>query len=359
MPSIQRSQWDLFLIASAGMLSLVSLVALKSAAATLNPELLSRQATWIGLGIIGGIVIASLPYTWWTDASTALYLSVLGLLGVVELAGAVKLGATRWITVFGLTLQPSELAKLATACILARYLANQPSPPSVKSLLVSAGLAGVPALMIFLQPDLGSSSVIAAMWLGTIWVAGMSRRHLGVMAAGALGLMPVAWHFLRDYQRMRFLAFIDPHADPLGLGYTIIQSTIAIGSGRLLGRGWLAGTQNQLNFLPERHADFLYSVIGEEWGFVGGSLVILLCGLLLWRAIAIALHNSERRGRFLAVALASWIGYQAVINVGMVMGVVPVVGVPLPLVSYGGSAMITTWLAVGLLQSIARFGTRF
>ncbi|MBI3291973.1 MAG: FtsW/RodA/SpoVE family cell cycle protein, partial [Elusimicrobia bacterium] len=141
--------------------------------------------------------------------------------------------------------------------------------------------------------------------------------------------------------------------------YTIIQSQIAIGSGRLFGRGWMSGTQNQLNFLPERHADFLFSVIGEEWGFLGTVCVIVLFGCLLWRAIRIALSNSEPQGRLLGGALVSWLGYQTVVNMGMVMGLLPVVGVPLPLISYGGSAMVVTWMAVGLLQSIHRFGTRF
>jgi len=265
----------------------------------------------------------------------------------------------RWLTVFGVSVQPSELAKLATACILARALAGQPSPLPLRSLLMSAALVGVPALLIFLQPDLGSSSILAAIWLGTVWVAQLSRRHLAMLAAAGCAALPIGWHLLKDYQRTRLLVFVNPHADPLGAGYTIIQSKIAIGSGQLFGRGWLAGTQNQLNFLPERHADFLYSVIGEEWGLFGAALVVGLFGCLLWRAIRIALENPEPQGRLLATGLTAWIGYQAIVNMGMVMGLVPVVGVPLPLVSYGGSAMVTTWIALGLLQSVRRFGTRF
>jgi len=158
---------------------------------------------------------------------------------------------------------------------------------------------------------------------------------------------------------MRLLVFLNPSVDPLGAGYTVIQSQVAIGSGQWVGRGWLAGTQNQLNFLPERHTDFLFSVIGEEWGFVGATVVVGLFGLFLSRVMTIAVHNHEPQGRLMAMAFYSWFAYQAVVNMGMVMGLVPIVGVPLPLLSYGGSAMVTMWLALGLLQSLHRFGTRF
>jgi rod shape determining protein RodA len=357
----QNVRLDRPLLICAGLLCLVSLVALTSACATLDRSLVVRQAVWIGLGILASVAVASLPYTWWVDVGgTFLYWAVVLLLGVVLVAGTVRLGAARWLTIGALSIQPSELAKIATACWLARYLANQSEMPlRVRHLTISAGLAALPALLIFLQPDLGSSSVLAVMWLGTAWIAGMSKRHLALLAGGGLGLLPVAWHLLKDYQRARLAVFLNPHADPLGAGYTIIQSQIAIGSGKVLGRGWLAGTQNQLNFLPERHADFIYSVIGEEWGFVGAVALVALVGCLLWRAIGIALSTSDPRGRFLATALVSWIAYQAMVNMGMVIGLVPVVGVPLPLVSYGGSAMVTTWMALGLLHSIQRFGARF
>ena len=356
---MRDTQWDRALFAIAGALCLIGVLALISACTTLNPMLTVRQAMWIVVGIGLSLIVASSSYTRWIDLGVWLYLGALLLLAVVELAGTVKLGAARWITVFGFSLQPSELAKLATVCCLARYLAAQPSPLPTRRLVISAALAGVPALVVFLQPDLGSSSIIAAIWLGMVLVAGLSRRHLAGMAVASLAVLPLAWHGLKEYQRLRLLAFLNPHLDPLGAGYTIIQSQIAIGSGRLLGRGWLAGTQNQLNFLPERHADFLYSVIGEEWGFVGAVTVVGLFGCLLWRATRIAVGNREPQGRFVTMGVVVWLGYQAVINMGMVLGLLPVVGVPLPLMSYGGSAMVVTWLALGLLQSVRRFGTRF
>ncbi|MBI3087962.1 MAG: rod shape-determining protein RodA [Candidatus Omnitrophica bacterium] len=356
---LRHVSWDWGVFICGGLLCAVSLVSLASAGATLNPALVWRQAMWISLGMAAGLAASWTPYPRWLDLSAFLYLAALGALALVEVAGTMKLGAVRWLTVFGVSVQPSELAKLATACILARVLGGQPSPLPWRSVLSSALLAGMPALLIFLQPDLGSSSILAAVWIGVVWVARMSRRHLATVAAAGCVALPIGWHLLKEYQRTRLLVFVNPHADPLGAGYTIIQSKIAIGSGQLWGRGWLSGTQNQLNFLPERHADFLYSVIGEEWGFLGAALVVGLFGCLLWRAIRIALENPEPQGRLLATGLTAWLGYQAIVNMGMAMGLVPVVGVPLPLVSYGGSAMVTTWIALGLLQSVHRFGTRF
>lgn len=351
---VRRLGWDAWLTASAGLLVAISLIALRSASATLNPALLGKQATWIGFGLVACLAAASFSYTRWIDVSVMFYVVVLALLLLVELAGTVRLGAARWISVFGFSLQPSEMMKLATASCLARYLATQPSPLPLRGVLISAVLAGIPAAMVFLQPDLGTSSVVVAIWLGAVWAAGMSGKHLSAMIAAGLVVMPIGWHFLKEYQRARLLVFLNPQSDPLGAGYTIIQSQIAIGSGRWLGRGWMAGTQNQLNFLPERHSDFLYSVIGEEWGFLGACAVIVLFVCVLWRATAIAQASIDPRGKVLAMSLAAWIGYQAVVNIGMVMGLLPVVGVPLPLVSYGGSAMLTVWFSIGLLNSIHR-----
>ena len=356
---VRGISWNRPLLIAATALSLISLIALRSAAATLNPSLAWKQAIWVVVGLAAGIGVASGSYRRWLDGTVFLYVGSLILLVLVEVAGTEKLGAVRWLTILGFSMQPSEIAKLATACGLARYLGGQPAPLSTRSLVVSGLLMGVPAVLILLQPDLGSASILVAIWLGAICTVGMSKRQVGGLLLGSLLVLPVVWHGLKEYQRARLLVFLNPQTDPLGAGYTIIQSQIAIGSGQLFGRGWMAGTQNQLNFLPERHADFLYSVIGEEWGLVGSLLVIGLFAVIVSQGITIAQRNSEPQGRLLAVALVSWLAYQAVINMGMVMGLVPVVGVPLPLVSYGGSAMLITWIAVGLLCSVQRFGTRF
>ena len=325
-----------------------------SAASTLNPSLAYRHGLYVALGMLVFFGVSSMNYRRWIDLAVAVYgISLLTLLAV-EVVGTMRLGATRWLSVFGVSLQPSELSKLAVTLLLAHYLAGQPRPLPARAVWVSALLVGLPSLLIFNQPDLGSATVLAAIWLGMVWVAGLSRRWFLALTSSFFVLLPVGWHLLKGYQRDRLLAFIDPHADPLGAGYTIIQSTIAIGSGQLWGRGWFAGTQNQLNFLPERHSDFIFSVIGEEWGLVGCLVVIVAFGALLFRTARIALEASEPQGRLLAAGIFCWIAYQAFVNLGMVMGLLPVVGVPLPLVSYGGSSMVILWLTLGLVQGVHR-----
>jgi rod shape determining protein RodA len=309
---------------------------------------------WIAIGFVLSLALARANYRQWAGFVEIAYVLSLVMLLLVPVVGSMRLGATRWLSVFGLSIQPSEFAKLTTTWLLARYLAGQPRPLPSRSLWVSLGLVGPPALLVFLQPDLGSASILIAIWVGMAWVAGVSRKDLIVMGLSSLVIGPVGWHLLKDYQRDRLMAFIDPHADPLGAGFSIIQSTIAIGSGRIVGRGWFAGTQNQLNFLPERHSDFIFSTIGEEWGFLGCVAVAALFSVLLMRALRIALRASEPQARLLASGICCWIGYQAFVNMGMVMGLLPVVGVPLPLVSYGGSSMVVVWVAIGLLQSIHR-----
>jgi rod shape determining protein RodA len=351
-----RRPWDIRLAGSAAVIAIAGLIAMASAASTLNPALAVRHGVYV---IVGGLVFAIAArtnYHRWTDLAPVVYgISGLALLAVFAV-GTVRLGATRWLSLFGVSLQPSEFAKFALVLLLARYLSGQPRPLSGRAVMVSAALAGLPALLIFQQPDLGSATILGAIWLGMVWVAGLSRRWLLILSGGFLALLPLAWSLLKSYQRDRLLAFIDPHADPLGVGYTIIQSTIAIGSGRLWGRGWFAGTQNQLNFLPERHSDFIFSVIGEEWGLLGCTAVVAAFALLLSGLVRIALETSEPHGRLLLTGIGSWIGYQAFVNMGMVMGLLPVVGVPLPLVSFGGSSMVTLWLALGLAQSVRRAG---
>lgn len=356
MPTTLRSarSWDWTLFAAAATLALISGAAMASATSTLNPSLAVRHAMWILVGIFAAFGVAMTNYRRWSDGAEFAYGVSLVALILVLVAGTVRLGATRWLSLLGLSIQPSELSKLTTIWLLARYFAGRPTPLPFHHLLVSLLLVGPPVVLIFMQPDLGSASILCAVWLGMVWIAGASRRTLLALGGGVIALLPVGWHLLKDYQRDRLLAFINPHADPLGIGFSIIQSTIAIGSGRLWGRGWFAGTQNQLNFLPERHADFILSVIGEEWGFLGCLTVVLAFGVLLMRILRIALDTSDPQGRLLATGIFSWLAYQAFVNIGMVMGLLPVVGVPLPLVSYGGSSMVTVWVSLGLLQSIHR-----
>lgn len=346
--------FDWPLAAAALCLVTASAVTMVSAASKVNPDLAWRQARWILLGLAAMVGIARLGYRRWTDLAPALYVLGFILLVMVEIAGATRLGAARWLSIFGLSLQPSEIMKLTTVCLLARYLAGRAEPLPMKTVGVSLIIAGIPALLIFLQPDLGTATIFGAIWLGMAWAAGMNKKVLWAMGGAMLVLLPLGWHVLRDYQRDRLLVFLNPHIDPLGAGYTIIQSTIAIGSGQLFGRGWLAGTQNQLSFLPERHSDFIYSVVGEEWGLMGCLAVIACFMVLLSRCLRVAATSPDPQGRLLAVGVAMWFAYQAFVNMGMVMGVLPVVGVPLPLMSYGGTSMVFLCAALGLVQSVHR-----
>jgi len=346
--------WDRRLLSAALALAFGGALAMASASVTVHPGLVWRHGAWLLIGLLLHGGLAATNYRRWMPFAVLAYGLSLAALAVVLVSGTMRLGATRWLSVFGLSLQPSEFAKLATTGLLAQYLGGQPRPLPSRALAISLGLAAGPALLVFIQPDLGSATVFGAIWLGMVWVAGASRR--AILGFGSVGVvcLPFAWHLLRDYQRDRLLAFLNPHADPLGTGYTVIQSTIAIGSGRLWGKGWFAGTQNQLSFLPERHSDFIFSVIGEEWGLLGCLAVVAAFGLLLSRAVRIAMETSESQGALLAAGVCSWIGYQAVVNMGMVMGLLPVVGVPLPFISYGGSSMVALWVALGLLQSVRR-----
>lgn len=349
-----QTTWDRGLFASAAALTLIGAVAMASAGTTVQPDLALRHAVWIGIGLLGCAGIARTNAHQWMDLAAIAYGVSLALLGLVYVAGVVRLGATRWLSVSGLSIQPSELAKLTTTLLLARYVAGQPSPFPMRAVWISLALVGAPALLVFLQPDLGSATVFGAIWLGMMWVAGVPRRAFAGLAGGLLALAPLGWVLLRDYQRDRLLAFVNPHADPLGAGFSVIQSTIAIGAGQWWGRGWWGGTQTHLRFLPERHSDFIFSVIGEEWGFLGSITVIGLLGVLLFRILRLALRVLAPEWRGVAVGMFCWVAYQAVVNLGMVSGLLPVVGVPLPLVSYGGSSMVTLWIALGMLQSVHR-----
>ena len=351
-PSLRA--WDWHLLGAALGLTVVSVITITSASARLNPVLAWRQLTWALIGIGACLAVARMPISRWTELAGLAYGLGVILLVLVCIAGTTKLGATRWLSVFGLSLQPTELVKLGTVWLLARYLAGQPTPLPTRAVVTSLLLAGLPALLIFRQPDLGSATILAAIWLGMAWVSGLSRRHAAVLAGAMLGLAPLAWHILKPYQRGRLLAFINPHADPLGAGYTVIQSQIAIGSGQWVGRGWFAGTQNQLNFLPERHSDFIFSVVGEEWGLLGCLVVVAAFVLLLARVLDVALRTGTPHGRLLAVGVFAWVGYQAFVNLGMVSGLLPVVGVPLPLMSYGGTSMVALWIGLGTVLGTER-----
>ena len=340
------------------LLCATGLLCLNSATHQRGTELVMRQVWWVALGCLAFVAVARVDFHRWLEGAYAIYAVALVLLAAVLWVGRTTMGAARWIDIGAFSVQPSELAKLGTILTLARYLGDAGRSPrglSWPQIIVALSISAVPALLVFREPDLGSATVFVVLALGVLWMAGMRPRQAIVLAAIAAAVSPLAWHLLKSYQRARLLVFMNPDMDPLGAGYTIIQSKIAIGSGGLAGKGWLAGTQNQLNFLPERHTDFIFSVLGEEWGFAGSVAVVALLAWLVWRGFEVARRRQDRFGRLMAGGVAVALGYQAAVNIGMVSGIFPVVGVPLPFLSYGGSSLVTTFMAVGLLETVRRW----
>ncbi len=341
----------MFLIFIIGGLAIYS--ATQARGLTYSESFILKQASWmvIGLVLLGIIVIIS--YQKFIDIAYLLYGINLVLLILVLILGHIRLGAQRWFSIGGFAFQPSEFMKLNLILSLACYVgAKREAMSDLKSLAVPCLLLFIPFVLVLLQPDLGTALILLPIFFSMLLVSGANPRHLMGMIIVGLACLPVFWHLLRDYQRQRLMVFLNPNIDPLGAGYTIIQSKIAVGSGGLFGKGWLAGTQNQLNFLPERHTDFIFSVIGEEWGFLGALALVLLYLLVVKRAFGIAHLTSDVYGKAIATGIAIMLAFQVIINIGMTIGLAPVVGIPLPLVSYGGSSLITTVVAIGLLLNV-------
>jgi rod shape determining protein RodA len=274
---------------------------------------------------------------------------------VVLLFGKTAMGATRWIDLGFFHLQPSEIMKIVIIIALARYFSKSRHfrGYSLRELMIPFVLLGIPALLIMKQPDLGTAMLIIFIGATITLFAGIGRWTLLILSVMGAGAAWGGWFLLRDYQRERIHTFLNPERDPLGSGYHIIQSKIAVGSGGLFGKGYMDGTQSQLSFLPERHTDFVFSVLAEEWGFVGSSILLLLYLFLIIWGIYIARRASDRFGMFLAVGVVAMIFWHIVVNLGMVIGLSPVVGGPLPLFSYGGTNMVTTMIGVGLLLNVS------
>ena len=278
---------------------------------------------------------------------------ILAMLLAVEVVGDVGMGAKRWLEIPGvIRFQPSEMMKLAVPLMVAAYLNRCQLPPRLRDIVVCAVIIGVPVVLTAIQPDLGTSLLVASAAVIVVLLAGLSWKLIGLVAAlGAAGL-PVLWMNMHNYQRQRVLTFLDPDSDPLGSGWNIIQSTTAIGSGGLWGKGWLEGTQSQLEFLPERHTDFIIAVLGEEFGLVGMLLLLTLYIMIVGRGLWLASSSQDTFGRLFAGSIILTFFIYVFVNVGMVSGILPVVGVPLPLVSYGGTSSVTLLAGFGILMSI-------
>jgi rod shape determining protein RodA len=314
-----------------------------------------RQAVWAGIGLVGLLAALSFDYHWLERYGYFLYAGALVLLLATALLGASGGGARRWIGVGPFTIQPSEFAKIGLVVALARYLHRQVGERTLllRSLVVPVILLAPPALLILKQPDLGTVIVLGLTVGAVLLVAGLRLRWVFIVVAVLVPAVPFLWSPLKPYQQRRVVTFINPDADPLGAGYHIIQSKIAIGSGMLEGKGFLHGTQDRLNFLPEQHTDFIFAVFAEEWGFIGACVLIALYTGLLLRCFLVATRARDPFGVLLAFGLTAAIFGQVVVNIGMATGSLPVVGITLPFLSYGGSSLLASLLAIGVLMNIS------
>ncbi|HHH43743.1 MAG TPA: rod shape-determining protein RodA [Gammaproteobacteria bacterium] len=317
-----------------------------------DENLLMRQVIRLGLAFSTMAVIAQLRPQWLQRWTPWLYGSGLLLLIAVLVAGDVGKGAQRWLDLGFVRFQPSEMMKLAVPMMVAWYLSDKRLPPTGGRLLIAGALIIVPVMLIARQPDLGTSLLIGSAGFFALFLAGLSWRLLGGLSLLAAAGAPLLWHFMHDYQRQRVITFLDPEQDPLGAGYHIIQSKIAIGSGGLFGKGWLNGTQAHLEFLPERSTDFIFAVLGEEFGLVGIGVLLLVYSFIIFRSLYIATQAQDTFGRLLGGSLAMTFFIYIIVNTGMVTGLLPVVGLPLPMVSYGGTSMVTLMAGFGILMSI-------
>jgi rod shape determining protein RodA len=312
-----------------------------------------RQVMWFGVGMVALVAIASIDYRRLVRMAPLLYLLGLAALVSVFFLGRTVSGARRWIVIGAVSVQPSELFKLAFVLMAVWVLTSRWAQPIGRATLALVlAVTGIPFLLIMKQPDLGTALLLVPVLIALLVGAGIHLRLLGAVFVAGLAAIPVAWFILKDYQRERILVFLDPFRDPLGTAYNVIQAKIAIGSGQLLGKGITGATQSRLAFLPERHTDFIFAVFAEMWGFVG-CLTLLTCyAIVLLRGFDIAASAREPMGRLVALGATSMLGAQVLINVGMVTGLLPVVGVPLPLMSYGGTSVLCSLMALGLLVSV-------
>jgi rod shape determining protein RodA len=320
---------------------------------------LEKQVVNVAIGLVLMVLVMATDHRWVRILAPLVYAaSVAGLVLVLTMGSTVN-GSRSWLMLGGLSIQPSEFAKLAVVIGMAlvvaeRYEGRWRTRVGVVDVAAMLAVAAVPTTLILLQPDLGTMLVLAATVFGVLAAAGAPRRWLGLLALGgaAATVAAASGGLLKDYQVDRFLAFTNPELDPRGAGYNVEQARIAVGNGGLFGQGLFDGSQTRSGFVPEQHTDFVFTVAGEELGLVGAAVLIALLGIVLWRALLIAARTDDVFGRVAAAGIACWFGFQAFQNIGMCLGIMPVTGVPLPFVSYGGSSMFASLLAVGLLQNI-------
>ena len=352
LPRLWRLNWTLVILLL--LISSIGFAMLYSAAGGNWEPWASRQSMRLGVGVVLMVVVALIGVRIWMRAAYFVYAGALALLVAVEAFGAVRMGAQRWIDLKVILFQPSEVMKIALVLALARYFhsLNIEDISRPQYLLVPLLLVGAPVALVIRQPDLGTALLLLIGGGAMFFLAGVRLWKFLVLFVGILAAAPMAWPFLRPYQQNRVLTFLSPERDPLGAGYNLLQSKIALGSGGMLGRGFLEGTQSHLSFLPEKHTDFIFTMLAEEFGLFGGLGLMGLYVLVLLYGVAISIRSQSQFGRLVGMGVTVAFFLYVFINIAMVMGVVPIVGVPLPLISYGGTAMVTLLGGFGLLMSI-------
>jgi rod shape determining protein RodA len=322
---------------------------------TIRSAAFVKQAIFLAIGIVVMLIALLVPTAVYEKFGYSLYGVTVAVLGGVLLFGTVVNGARRWFSLGLVNFQPGELAKIAVIFCLAKYISKYPPGPrgyTLTQLVIPAGIIVVPMLLIMKQPDLGTALVVGAIGVGMLLSMGITRKAiLSIVIPALLAIYP-AWHVLHDYQKRRILVLVDPDSDPLGSGYHITQSKIAVGSGAFWGKGYLQGTQSQLEFLPEHTTDFIFSVVGEEWGFVGALIVLGLFLFLIYRVLRVVSRTRDLFSALVGFGVATMFCFHSVVNIGMVLGIFPVVGIPLPLFSYGGSAVLINLACLGVVLGI-------
>lgn len=338
-----------------GILTLMAIsIALVYSAGGQDINMVVRQSIKLGVGLGVMFVVAQISPFFYQKWAPHLFVVGVALLLTVLIMGDMGKGAQRWLDLGFVRFQPSEIMKLSLPMMMAWYLSNYTLPPNMKHTFASFIIIAIPTLLIAKQPDLGTSLLVASSGFFALFLAGLRYRVIMALAMAAGAFLPILWFYLmHPYQKQRVLTFLNPETDPLGSGYHIIQSKIAIGSGGIEGKGWLHGTQSQLEFLPERHTDFIFSVFSEEFGFIGVILLLSVYAFVIVRGMLIAVRAQEAFTKLLAGSLILTFFVYLFVNIGMVSGLLPVVGVPLPLVSWGGSAVVTLMASFGILMAIA------
>ncbi len=354
---VQNFDWGLLGLTL--MIACIGLVTLYSAVTAETPEpqkiLFYKQLVWFGVGLVAMVVAFLFNYKLLDRWAPTLYIICILLLVAVLFMGKYAGGSKRWLILGPVSIQPSELVKLSVILILARYFSKDAYTRgfTLRELIRPALAILIPFVLIVRQPDLGTAMLVMLIAGSITLFVKIERRSLIALIVSGAVLVPLVWFVLKPYQQRRILVFLNPDNDPLRAGYHIIQSKIAIGSGMLTGKGYLKGTQNALSFLPEEHTDFIFSVLAEEWGFIGSLVLVLLFLIFIFWGLNVAIACREPFGTIVAVGVTAMIFWQSIINIGMAMGLMPVVGVPLPFISYGGSSVLTTAIGIGLLLNVS------